>query len=166
MTLSAQDGVDVGFDRIAAQAGVSRTTLYRWWRSPREVLLDALLESVRFSIEVDASTPAIDQLRAHLRSAAEVLTRPPTAAPLRALAAAALGDEAVHLAFRQRWLEPRRAAAQTLVERGFADGSITGADPQAVIDELFGPVYHRAWFTDGPLDEEFINGLLARVASA
>ncbi|MDM4762021.1 TetR-like C-terminal domain-containing protein [Galbitalea sp. SE-J8] len=162
--LAAEAGVDIGFDRIAQAAGASRTTLYRWWRTPEELLLDALLGSVHESITTDAGTPAIEGLREQMTLAADVLIDAPTGGPLRALAAGALSRRATHAAFAEHWLAPRRAAARELVARGIREGTIVDEDPELIIDALFAPIYHRAFFTDGPLDAAVIDALLRRVA--
>lgn len=163
--LAAEAGGAVGFDRIAQAAGASRTTLYRWWTSPQELLLDALLEEVRSTIHIDDGVPVIAQLRSHIRMTATVLMDPPTGAPLRALASAALTRPDVHTAFVEHWFEPRREAARRLLERGIAEGVVVDEDPEVLIDVLFGPVYHRAFFTDGPLDDAFVDGLIRRVSA-
>lgn len=163
--LAAESGIEVGFDRIAQAADASRTTLYRWWRNPQELLLDALLESVRFSTETDENAPTLARLRSQVELAAAVLTDPPTGAPLRALASAALTSQAAHAALTERWLAPRRAAARPLIEQGIAEGVIVDEDPEMLIDVLFAPVYHRAFFTDGPLNDELVDALIRRVAA-
>lgn len=164
--LAASEGTDIGFDRIAQAAGVSRTTLYRWWPSPQELLLDALLDSVSFSLDTDGAGPALAQLRRQVEFAAGVLSAPPTGAPLRALAAGALTRESLHRAFLERWLTPRRDAARVLIARGIADGTIVDEDPETLIDVLFAPVYHRAFFTAQPIDSDLIDALMRRVAAS
>lgn len=163
--LAAESGVDVGFDSIAQAAGASRTTLYRWWSNPQELLLDALLDSVRFSMETDADTSTLARLRSQVELAAAVVIDPPTGAPLRALASAAMTREAAHAAFLQRWLAPRRAASRALIEQGIAEGTIVNEDPEVLIDVLFAPIYHRAFFTGGPLDDDLVDALIRRVSA-
>lgn len=158
--LAATDGVDVGFDRIAQAAGASRTTLYRWWRAPHELFLDALLDAVAFSLETDATAPVPVQLRMQVEAAAAILIDPPTGAPLRALAAAAAVDDEARADISARWFAPRRAAARALIERGIADGSIVAADADVLADVLFAPIYHRAFFTGQPLTEQFVASLV------
>ncbi|MCS5732005.1 TetR/AcrR family transcriptional regulator [Herbiconiux moechotypicola] len=161
----SETGADVGFEAIAQAAGASRTTLYRWWSSPEELLLDALLDSVQSSIAIAPDMPVLMQLRTHLDSAAAILTDPLTWAPLRALAAAALSKDAAHAAFYEHWLAPRRAAARTLIERGISDGTIIPANPDVHIDVLFAPLYHRALFTNGAISDNLVDELLRIIAT-
>lgn len=161
--LAADEGIDIGFDRIAQAAGASRTTLYRWWRGPHELLLDALLDATAFSLESDPTAPVLDQLRAQVEGAAALLIDDITGAPLRALAAAALTRESAQIDFMAHWLRPRRDAAHALVVEGIAEGTIVDDDIDTLIDVLFAPVYHRALFTAMPLTEEYVAGLLRRI---
>ncbi|WP_448256908.1 TetR/AcrR family transcriptional regulator C-terminal ligand-binding domain-containing protein [Microbacterium aurum] len=161
--LAADEGIDVSFERIAHAAGASRTTLYRWWQGPHELLLDALLEATAFSLQHDAGTGTIDQLRGQVESAAAVLLDATTGAPLRALAAAALTREGARIDFWEHWLRPRRAAARELILAGIAEGTIADDDPDALIDVLFAPVYHRAFFTAMPLTDAYVDVLMRRI---
>jgi AcrR family transcriptional regulator len=163
--LVTSDGIDVGFDRIARAAGASRTTLYRWWSNPHELLLDALLEAVQFSIETEGPGSAIEKLRAQVAMAGQVLSDPVTGGPLRALAAGALADEDTRRRFQEHWLTPRRDAARLLVIQGIAEGSILERDPDFVVDVLFAPIYHRVYFTGGPVDEGLFDELIRLIAA-
>lgn len=163
--LAADEGVDVGFDRIAQATGASRTTLYRWWRGPHEILLDALRDATAFSLENDPGADVLDRLHAQVESAAAVLTDDVTGGPLRALAAAALTRESARIDFMEHWLRPRRAAARALLVEGIAAGTIVDEDPDTLIDVLFGPIYHRALLTAMPLTADYVEALLRRVTA-
>lgn len=158
--------MDVGFDRIAQAAGASRTTLYRWWANPQELFLDALLDSVQFSLDTDEDAPTLARLRSQVELAAAVLIDPSTGAPLRALASAAMTSDATHTAFAQHWLEPRRTAARALIDHGIDEGVIVDEDPEVLIDVLFAPIYHRALFTGGPLDDDLVDALVRSIAAS
>lgn len=161
--LAADEGIDIGFDRIAQEAGASRTTLYRWWNGSRELLLDALLEAAAFSLETDPAASVPERLRAQVESAAAIFLDSETGAPLRALAAAALTRESGRVDFMEHWLGPRRDAARVLVVQGIADGTIVDDDPDTIIDVLFAPIYHRAFFTGQPLTDDYVDALMRRV---
>lgn len=80
---------EVGFGRltmegIARRAGTAKTSLYRRWSSPEEVLLDAIAAAY----PVEAPSPAADDLRGDLIAALHLLiewSRHPTARAVQAI---------------------------------------------------------------------------------
>jgi AcrR family transcriptional regulator len=82
---------EVGFGRltmegIARRAGTAKTSLYRRWSSPEEMLLDAI--AAAYPVEVPS--PAADDLRGDLIAALELLvewSRHPTARAVQAIIA-------------------------------------------------------------------------------
>ncbi|WNM25846.1 TetR/AcrR family transcriptional regulator [Demequina capsici] len=155
-TLAMTSGVELGFERIAQEAGASRTTLYRWWDSPEELLLDAMLERTRWSLDHDSEGTAAARLRAQVYDAVEILSAPDTGKPLRALAAGALTNEKVRSAFNKHWLGPRREVAARILSDGMIRGEFRqDLDVEAVIDALFSPIYHRLLLTRMPMGRTY-----------
>jgi AcrR family transcriptional regulator len=77
---------------IAARAGVGKQTIYRWWPSKTDVLLDAFLEDAVQHLKPQDSGDLGRDLRAHLRNLAEFLARSDAGAVFRALTAQAQHD--------------------------------------------------------------------------
>ncbi len=162
--LAAQDPRLVTMERIAAEAHVSRTTLYKWWTAAHELMIDALLERTHWSIE-HSHGPALDRLAAQLRDLARIMTDPATEGALRTVASGAATDPEIRRRFRDHWLAPRREVATQILVEGMATGELRpGLDTEAVIDLIFSPVYERAFYTDAPLDEGFVASVMAVVA--
>src|ERR1700757_1788455 len=55
----------VGSHEIAKSAGVSSATLYRWWDSKEEILLDACFEHMKPVLAVSGSGSPLARLRRH-----------------------------------------------------------------------------------------------------
>jgi AcrR family transcriptional regulator len=132
----------VTFGRVSRETGVSRTTLYRHWAGPSELLADA------WSREVPGNTVAYTtDLRADLvalfRNVRDVVESDAMRRSLPALLAAAHGDDVIaglHAAFvrdRRQPIIDRLAAARR-------DGAISSSsDPDLLVDLLSGPLFYR-----------------------
>jgi AcrR family transcriptional regulator len=140
--LRAEGPAAVTYGRVSREAGVSRTTLYRHWAGPSELVADAWAQLVPPS-----APPPSDDLRADLvamfqrvRDAVESSTMRRS---LPTFLAAALDDPVIsdlHAAFvrdRRQPIVDRLALAQA---QGELDGD---ADLDLVVDLLSGPLFYR-----------------------
>lgn len=162
--LVAEGGLPaLSMSSIAARAGVSRVTLYKWWSSPGAIVLDGLLERSHSSIEHDHRAPARDAIAAQMRSLVELLTDGgPTAAAISAVTARAVSNPQLAQDLRDHWHRPRRQAAAEVFRRGIEAGEVRpNLDIEAAIDLLFAPIYHRLLVGHAPLDPSLVDQLLA-----
>jgi AcrR family transcriptional regulator len=142
-------------DAIAGRAGVSKATIYKWWPSRGAVALDGFLDRVSGTLVIPGGTTAAAALTWQVNALVELL-RDTSAGPLmRALVAAAQSDPDIAAALRERWLAPRRAVTLEILEAGIKRGELRpGLDAEAVMDELFAPVYYRLFFGHGTLADD------------
>jgi AcrR family transcriptional regulator len=142
-------------DAIAKRAGTSRPTLYRWWRSKGEILLDALLEVTGEQVSYGQHATLIDDLERHGRDYVALLAGPYGAA-YRAVFAEGLVDTEFMTLVRRRLIGPRRA-----ITKGRLDAAITAnelpadTDVEALIDALYAPFLYRLILGHQPLTPEF-----------
>lgn len=161
--LAAADPARVTLEQIASAASVSRTTLYKWWDGPHEVLLDALLERTSWSLDHGEGT-ALQRLEGQLLDLVSIMTDGRTEGTIRTLAAGAAADPDARQRFFSRWLAPRRAVAAQIIRDGIAAGELRDdVDSEAAIDALFGPLYERAFFTGQPLDRDVVQSIVRLV---
>ncbi|HEU5416305.1 MAG TPA: TetR/AcrR family transcriptional regulator [Streptosporangiaceae bacterium] len=153
-------------DAIAARAGVSKATIYKWWPSRGAVALDGFLDRVAGTLALPEGLSVSEALTWQI-NALVTLFRDTTAGPLmRALVAAAQSDPDIARSLRERWLAPRRAVAQEVLRAGIERGELRAdIDIEAVLDELFAPVYYRLFFGHGPLAEDLAATLAAQLVS-
>jgi len=85
----------VTIEGIAARAGVAKQTIYRWWPSKVEVLLDTLIEDSAASLAVPDTGSAIEDTRQYLRRLAGFITGDPAGKVLLALIGEAQHDPAM-----------------------------------------------------------------------
>lgn len=147
---------------IAARAGVSRVTLYKWWASPGAIVLDGLLDRSHSSIEHDPTTSARDAIAAQMRSLVTLFTDDgPTAAAIRAVTSRAESDPQLARDLRDHWHRPRRRVAAEVLRRGIETGEVRAdLDVEAAIDLLFAPIYHRLLVDHAPLGPQLVDQLL------
>jgi AcrR family transcriptional regulator len=153
-------------DAIAARAGVGKATIYKWWPSRGAVALDGFLDRVAGTLAIPAGLSTSEALTWQI-GALVTLFRDTTAGPLmRALVAAAQSDPDIARSLRERWLAPRRAVTLEILHSGVERGEIRpGIDVEAVMDELFAPVYYRLFFGHGLLDDELAATMVRQLLS-
>jgi AcrR family transcriptional regulator len=150
----------LSIERIAREAGVSKTTIYRWWSSKVAVVIDTFLDNHVARTPVRQDVPAIDALREHMASLADVY-----AGNEGRIVAQLIGecqqDEATMAEFKQHFWTPRAQVVKSLVERAISEGSMRkDLDPQVVTELLYAPVYFRLLFQSGPLDAKATDSIL------
>ena len=147
---------------IATRAGVAKQTIYRWWPSKIDILLDVLQDDAG-AIEVPATGSTIADVRDHLRKLARFLTKDPAGRVLLTLLGESQQDPAVAEIFAERWQKAQRKAERDLLRRVAGSGEIEDPiDPEATLDALYGPVYYRA-MTGRPVTRGFVDGLVVRI---
>jgi len=151
----------VTIEGIAARAGVAKQTIYRWWPSKVDVLLDTLVDDASRELAIPDTGSPLDDTRRYLRALAHFLTREPAGKVLLALIGEAQHDVATGLLFHQRYLDPQRDREREMLNRGVATGQWPQAlDVDAALDALCGPIVYRA-LTGAPIPDSFIDGLVA-----
>jgi AcrR family transcriptional regulator len=150
-------------EAIARRAGVSKETLYRWWRSKTEVVLDALAERGEQTIPLPDTGNLRDDLRLFLRSTADSAD-PATVQLLHTRAAAAAAEEAMAVQVRDRFIVTRRAALGRLLDRAVARGEITSAYAAVAVDLVYGSLWYRIIFAVGALDYEWAESVADAIA--
>ena len=152
--LARPGGEPVTVDLLAREAGVGKQTIYRWWDSKGEVLLDALNRNARMELpSPDTGTlegDLLGLLTATFRAAGES----PTAGMLRTLAAEAPVNPHVAELLR-RYTASRREVLRGLLERGLERGELAAdADLDLMVDQIYGLLWYRLLLQHRPLDQE------------
>src|ERR1700748_3785502 len=166
--LLAERGYDaVTIEGIAARAGVAKQTIYRWWPSKVDVLLDTLVDDAQEALAVPDTGSVTEDARRYLRQLARFLTGDAAGRVLLALIGEAQHDAEMARIFHARYLDPRRQAERAMLERGQSAGQLpAGLDVDRAPDQLTGPVFYRAMVTGGPIDPAFTDQLVADVLGA
>ncbi|WP_236794299.1 TetR/AcrR family transcriptional regulator [Amycolatopsis sp. GM8] len=148
-------------EAIARRAGVAKQTIYRWWPSKVEILLDTLIEDSDKQLPVPAETPTAESIRGYLRGFARFLTRDPAGKVLLALLAEAQHDPSTAKSLHTRYLGPRRAQERQLLAGAIDAGEISPElGPDATLDALVGPIVYCA-LTGSSIPRGLVDTLVA-----
>ncbi|WP_331771856.1 TetR/AcrR family transcriptional regulator (plasmid) [Embleya sp. NBC_00888] len=146
-------------EAIARRAGVAKQTIYRWWPSKVEILLDTLIEDSEKLLPVPTETPTADGIRRYVRDFARFVTDDPAGKVLLALIAEAQHNPDTAKSLHRRYLAPRRDRERAMLTHAIDAGEISPAlTPDDTIDALIGPIVYRA-LTRSPLSRELPNTL-------
>lgn len=146
----------ISTQQIAAAAGVSTATLYRWWSTKEAVLLDAFLEAAdqHLPFRSEIASP-LARLQEHARQGVHFLLSE-DGRIMAKLIMAIQDNEALRQVFLEYFYEPRRNAARQVIRDAIAVGELPQAtDVEALIDGIYGPLYFRLFLGHQKLDESF-----------
>ncbi|MBN6055023.1 TetR/AcrR family transcriptional regulator, partial [Nonomuraea sp. RK-328] len=152
---------------IAARAGVGKQTVYRWWSSKADVVLEALIDRAETIVAMPDEGTLDDDLTAFLNA---TFREHGLRRVLTGLMAQALLDPGFAKEFRDRFLFSRRAALRQILDRAAARGEIPAdVDRELLIDVVYGVLWYRLMLDHAPLGEPVgreLTGLLLRAVSA
>jgi AcrR family transcriptional regulator len=140
---------EIGYARltiegIAARAGTGKQTIYRWWPSKADVVLDALATKADLDIPIPDEGSYAADLRAFLMASFALGRQSTLIGILRALMAEAQIDEDFWRRFRAAFLQRRRDALGVITGRARARGDLPpGLSPSTVADIVFGVIWYR-----------------------
>jgi AcrR family transcriptional regulator len=140
--LETEGLASVTFGRVSRETGVSRTTLYRHWSNPSELISEAWAR-VAPSNRVPQTAVLEDDLVAVFRAVRDAVESSTMRRSLPALLVAGQRDPIIS-ALHAQFVQDRR---QPIVERlrvAVAEGDIRAdADPELLVDLLSGPIFYR-----------------------
>jgi AcrR family transcriptional regulator len=165
---------EVGYPRttvegIAARAGVGKQTIYRWWSSKADVLLEAFLDLGELTARAAGQEPyaipdtgdlAAD-LKAVLRATVDELLDPRFEVPARALAAEGLLNEQVGREFVERLLQPQLQLYADRLRAAQGSGAVRGdVDPRIALELFVSPLAQRWLQRTGPISYDYTDTLV------
>jgi AcrR family transcriptional regulator len=165
---------EVGYPRttvegIAARAGVGKQTIYRWWSSKADVLLEAFLDLGERTARAAGQEPyaipdtgdlAAD-LKAVLRGTVDELLDPRFEVPARALAAEGLLNEQVGREFVERLLQPQLQLYADRLRAAQGSGAVRGdVDPRIALELFVSPLAQRWLQRTGPISYDYTDTLV------
>ena len=165
---------EVGYPRttvegIAARAGVGKQTIYRWWPSKADVLLEAFLDLGEQAAraagqDTDAGPDTGDlaaDLKAVLRATVDELLDPRFETPARALAAEGLVNDQLGREYVARLLEPQLQLYVARLRSARDAGQVRAdVDPRIALELFVSPLAQRWLQRTGPITHAYTDTLV------
>ncbi|MGP4024852.1 TetR/AcrR family transcriptional regulator [Actinomadura sp. 3N407] len=152
----------VTFEKVAARAGVSKMTLYKWWASPGALALEAYFSAVETTLAFPDTGDVRADLSAQLRAFVGLLDR--VGGTFAELIGAAQSDPELSAALSDQYVVPRRRLAVKRMAAAREAGQIRDdVDLETLVDQLWGACYHRLLLPAEPLSTGFTDTLVANL---
>jgi AcrR family transcriptional regulator len=154
----------VTMDAVAARAGVSKATIYRWWPTKETLAMDALYHEWSSVPAADDTGSLRGDLLKLLRPWARLAGRRPYGRVIAALLSETQTDPAFAREYRERFVRPRRDRGRAILRRAIERGELP-ADTriEVALDLLYGPIYHRLLHGHAPLNDRFVRDVIDTV---
>ncbi|MFD7713185.1 TetR/AcrR family transcriptional regulator C-terminal ligand-binding domain-containing protein [Streptomyces sp. NPDC059786] len=150
------------FSKVAARAGVSKMTLYKWWPSPGALAFDAYFDTFEETLAFPDTGDIRRDLTTQLHAFVDLLNRNGPA--ISGIVGAAQGDPDLAEALSTHYVEERRRLAVERLTRAREAGQIRAeVDLETIVDQLWGAAYHRLLMPAQPLTTQFADRLVANL---
>jgi AcrR family transcriptional regulator len=158
----------VTVEAIAQRSGVAKTTIYRHWPNPSQLVIDAV-----DALAQPCATPDTGSLRGDLteiiNGLANTITASPMASVIPSLVDAAERDREI-ARLRRGWVRQRRSSLVVALDRARDRGEIDGAVDADVIAAMGpGALFYRRLVSHEPLNPAFlarvVDGLMAALGA-
>ncbi len=166
LELTAEAGyARLTIDGIAARSGAGKQTIYRWWPSKDDVLLEAGAAKADLHVPIPDEGSYRADLRAFLTASFALGRQRQLTDVLRALMARAQIDDAFGQRFRTAFLQRRRDALAVILDRAQARGELpAGVSADTITDIVFGVIWYRMLATGQALDSKLAGELTTALA--
>ncbi|MEU0007959.1 TetR/AcrR family transcriptional regulator [Streptomyces sp. NPDC006314] len=146
---------------IAQRAGVAKQTIYRWWKSKVDILLDTLTDDAREALEwrVDEGGSVEEALTSHLQRVADFFEEP-AGQVLQALLGHAQLDGDTAASLRAGFLREQRERDLIGLRDLLARDQGLIVDDRSLghlVDLLLGPLYYRVLVFGSPIDKGLVD---------
>ena len=154
----------VTFDKVAARAGSSKMTLYKWWPSPGVLALEAYFDGTEHQLSFPDTKDIEADLLTQMTAFARLMSDQGGGKVIAELAGAAQSDPALARALHDFYSGPRRQLAIDRLRRAQQAGQLRpGLDLAAVVDQLWGACYHRILLFGEPIEPAMARALVTNL---
>ena len=158
----------VGYSRltiegVAAKAGCGKTTIYRWWPTKGDLVLEAVGSDIEIGLVPDTGGTQSD-LRIATEQLITTFARRLAGIVIFAAIATVDDDPAMAATFRDKYVYPWRVSAAEAIARGVGRGDLLAdTDVQFLLDVIVGTVFQRTLVMREPMTEGLVEQILELV---
>lgn len=160
------DYAELSIELIAQQAGVSKATIYRWWPNKLALMIEVLSDAAQ---KLPEPIYGSDDLRLHLFKCLKGGCRFLFSSELTPILRGALADckndsdllNQLNDAFFSRLQNIGLRDLTKVLEQG---RNAADTNPEALLEQLWGPLYYRFLIANKPVDDDYLYGLLDNLA--
>lgn len=157
---------ELSMEGIAARAGVSKATVYRWWPNKAVLVIDAFLRAVEPELIFTHNEPTLQSIREQMTRLARLLSGH-LGKTIAAVIGAGQSEPEMLEDFRRHFLAVRRSEARTLLTAAMKAGEIRSeVSPDVILDTLYGALYFRLMIGHAEMTPEFIDELFCLISPA
>lgn len=158
--LLLKDGYsNLTIEAVAQEAGVSKATIYRWWKTKGELVLEAAEQEIAIGTVPDTGDSRAD-MDATIAQLIDTFTRPLASIVIFAAITTGGSDPKMAQIFRDRFVYPWRVSAFEALERARGRGEISAEDLHFLLDMIVGTVFQRTLVVKVPMIEGLKENLL------
>lgn len=148
-------------ERVAALAGASKVTIYKWWPSKGALALEGYASTVDQVLSVPDTGDIEADLTSQLLTFVHLLRDTPAGRVTAELLGEAQTDPDLLAAFHRTYSRPRRAAGLAALRTAQERGQLrVDAEPETLIDQLWGACLYRLLVRDDPLTDDFARAVV------
>lgn len=158
----------MSIEAVAAHAGVGKTTVYRRWSCKSRLVVDALAKYICADhAKLRPRGVLRDDLRAYAGAVVDMMRTAVARNTMSGLAPDLVLKPDVAAAYQKWCVGPKRDSLQEILDVAATRGEVPrGSHAGLTTDMLLGAIVWRSLFSDQPLDDEFCEELVDRVAAS
>ena len=162
--LRADGYTGLTMERVAAETGVAKTTVYRHWPTKAALCMDLYLEEAGRELQDPDTGEVAKDLKRIVSAVVHLQTKTVAGAAFLGLIAEAQINPGSRGAFLAEFAARRRAITRTVLERGVRRGELRrDLDIDLVIDAIGGATTFRLLQGHAPLNARFADALVSLV---
>ncbi len=129
-------------EAVAADAGVSKATIYRWWKTKGELVLEAAESDISIGHVPQTEDPRAD-VAAAIDQLVDTFSRPIASIVIFAAITTGGNDPVMAQVFRDKYVYPWRVSAAEALARALPEDGAEAHHVQFLLDVVVGTVFQR-----------------------